>query len=72
MFSFFRIKEGWSFPLIIDQRELKELYEKRTIGTQHKDKLILYISTFDKVAICSKEDLSVYINNYLAFPLIHH
>jgi hypothetical protein len=68
----FRFKEVWSSPIIIDQEELKELYDKKAIGTQHKDNLNLYISVFDKKVICSKEDFSSYVNNYSAFPVIHH
>lgn len=68
----FRLKQGWSFPLIIDQRILKELYDEKGIGTQHEDSLNLYISFFDNKAMCSKEDFSPYINNYTAFPIIQH
>jgi hypothetical protein len=62
----------WGDILLIPQSDIFNFYHKFHIGTVVGNNLILYFSFQNDTITCSKNDFTVYLNNFSDFPVIEH
>jgi hypothetical protein len=63
-----RFEDEWQKPIIIKRQTLQLYHESENLGSLVNDNLILYFSRQDSRLICSKIDLSEYVNDFKWFP----
>lgn len=61
-------ENDWLGTVVISRKELLRLYDFSEIGSLINDTLMLYFSFKDNCLVCSKEDLTDYLNNFKDFP----
>ena len=63
-------EDDWQRTVVISRKELLRLYDFSEIGSRIGDVLMLYFSFKDKQLLCSKIDLTGFLNNFKDFPKI--
>jgi hypothetical protein len=61
-------ENDWQGTVVISRKELLRLYDFSEIGSRVGDTLMLYFSFKEKQLLCSKVDLTDYLNNFKDFP----
>lgn len=67
-----RLNYKWMSFLVVSREDLYDLYNIHEIGTVHENTLVLYMAYKKEQVICSKQELSSYIDNWSDWPIIEH
>lgn len=68
-----RVQEQWRSYLVVARRELYGIYSRKQIGAINQHGVLsLYIAYSETDVTCSGQDFSHYLNNWDAWPYVHH
>lgn len=67
-----RYENKWINTMIIRRKDLYDVYKSAQIGHTDSDNLTLYLTFKTYKMTCKKVDFTHYIDDFSAFPEIHH
>ena len=68
-----RLEVRWESFMVISRQQLYDYYRLYNVGTLSRNGTVnLYLSYTTGQVICSGQDMSQYLNNWDAWPKLHH